>query len=78
MALPHTFLELIDRAGITGNEKQEYARRIHVILHNVYEKGRKVGFDEGYEKGMDDTFEVARDQSELIDEAKKLDWAEGM
>ena len=83
MALPHTMVELLNRAKVTGNERQMFERRLHAILHNAYEKGYKLGHETGYELGMDETFEVARDQSELIDEAierreaEKLDWAEG-
>lgn len=83
MGLPHTIIGLLNRANVTGNERQELEHRIYSILHNAYEKGRKAGEEEGYEKGLDDAFEVARDQSELIDEAidhreaKKPDWAEG-
>jgi len=83
MALPHTLVDLLNRAKVAGNERQEYERRIQSIFHKVYEKGRKVGYEAGYSLGLDDAFEVAREQSELIDEPGSTngegnDWAEGM
>ena len=62
MALPHTIVELMDRAKIVGNERQQMEHRVHSILHNAYEKGRKIGIEEGYGKGLDDAFELARDE----------------
>lgn len=67
MALPHTLVELLNRAKVTGNERQEYERKIYNILRKVHEKGHKAGYEEGYGLGIDDAFEVAREGSELID-----------
>lgn len=90
MGLPHTIVELMNRASLKDYEREEYTRKIYSLLHKIHEKGRKEGYEAGYELGLDDAFEVVRDQSELISEpisddetidrleAKKLDWAEGM
>ena len=67
MGLPHAIVELMDRAKIVGNERQQMEHRIHSILHNAYEKGRQIGIEEGYEKGLDDAFELAQDEPNLLD-----------
>ena len=68
MALPHTIIELLDKAKLVGNDRVVYEERIFSILQKIRDKAYNEGKAAGIAEGMDTCFDLmAVEESEKDD-----------
>ncbi len=67
MALPHTVIELLDRANVTGNERLMYEQRFIGIFQRIRDKAYRDGKEVGFSEGMDACFDVTVAEEEIDD-----------
>lgn len=67
MALPHTIIELMDKAQLSPKERELYGNRVGRLLQAIRERAYREGHDAGYAIGMDDCFN-ALDSIDAVDD----------
>ncbi len=58
MALPHTIVELLDRANLTEGERTMYKGRIYAVFQKIRDKSYEEGRQAGISEGMDVCFDL--------------------